>query len=309
MSGLREQKSQVAVEIEAVEGTAETLVAADVILAYNPDFSPGVAMNTRNPVRSSLSPWAMVPGKRDAKLSFSSDLVGPGAAGDAIHLSDVLKICGVAEALVASTSATYTPASSSISSGSAAKYTDGKCLKLWGARGNARLVLDAGKPGLFTFDLQGADWSDTDAALLAGASLESTLPPIFQNATLTIDSYSAVLSKVEIDFGNTLTLRSSVNAASGNLSALITDRQPKITFDPENVLAATKDFMSIWRAGTEVAFSATIGSATGNTIEITAPKVQFESIKPASRDGLSVFEISAQLNGDSGDDEWQIQIT
>lgn len=306
---LLEHKSQVAAEIEASEGTAETLVAADAVLCENPTFTPNIAMEKRDPARENLSPMASIPGSRQGRIGFSSWLVGTTAAGDANHLTDILLGCGASETLVASTSATYKPDSTSPPSLTLAKFMDGKKGMIWGARGNAKLMLEAGKKGLWTFDFLGADFSDTDAALLSGVSLESTLPPVFMGATLSIDSYSAIINKVELDFGNTLALRKSAAASSGHVSTRIANRTPMLRFTLEAVLTATKNFFSTWQAGTEVAFSASLGSVAGNTIAITAPKVQYQSIKPANDNGIATFEIAAQLNGDTGDDEWQIQFT
>jgi len=303
------QRYQVSAEIEGTEGTAETLVAGDVILAFNPKFSPNIDMHKRYPGRSSLSAYPSLPGSRSAKMSFDVELVGTASAGDAVHFADVIKGCGVQETLVAGTSATYAPASSSISSLTLGLHRDGKRSRVWGARGNAKLILEFGKPGIFTFDFEGADFDVADEALLAGTSLSSATPPTCQDISLTMNSYAATLSKVEIDFGNKLATRKDANASSGNKSVVLTGREATLSFDPEDVLVATEDFFSTWRAGTEVAFTATLGSDTGNTIAVTAPKVQYHSIAETDRDGIAALEIQCQLDADSGDDEWEIEIT
>ena len=303
------KKCQIVAEIEAEEGTAEILLAADVFLAFNPKFTPGIEMHARKPVRSVLSPYPSVPGARSAKMSFDVELVGTAAAGSAIHFSDALQACGVDETLVAVTSATYTPASASIPSVTLAMYLDGKIYKMWGARGTCKLVLEDGKPGIFSFEFTGADYSETDGDLLSDTTLEPTIPPIFTDASLTIDSYAAILSKVEIDLANTIALRKDANVASGHKSAVITDKESTLTLDPENVLVATEDFMGNWKSGAQMAFTATIGAVAGNTIAITAPKVQYQGVGLADRDGQSTLDITALLAADSGDDEWQIAIT
>ena len=303
------KRAQVACEIEANEGVAETLVAADVFLAFNPKFEPSIGMHKRNPVQGSLSPHASLPGERSAKMSFDVELVGDATAGQAIHYADALKACGVEETLVGGTSSTYNPASDSIPSVTLALYMDGKRYKLWGARGTARLVMEVGKPGIISFDFTGADFSETDASLLSGTSLHATLPPVVLAASLSIDSYSATVAKVEIDFGNAVSLKKDANAASGHKAAIITDRKAKLSLDPENVLVATEDFMGNWRSGALMAFTATLGSVAGNIIAVTAPKTQYETVRMAERDGLSVYEIDSLLVQNAGDDEWQIQIT
>lgn len=186
---------------------------------------------------------------------------------------------------------------------------DGKIYKLWGARGTVKLALEDGKPGILSFEFTGADFSEADGALLAATSLESTVPPIFVDASLTIDSYAAILSKIEIDTGNAIALRKDANKASGHVSAVIAGKESTLTLDPENVLVATEDFMGNWRSGTQMAFTATIGSVAGNIIAITAPKVQYQGVGLAERDGQSTLDITALLAAEDGDDEWQIAIT
>lgn len=308
MSLLR-RKSQIAVEIEAVEGTKETLVDADVFLAFNPTFTPSIDMYERDLRHTYLSPYASLPGRKMATLSFDVELVGTAAgAGEAIQYTDALQACGVDETLVASTSATYTPLSSGVPSVTIGWYHDGKAYRMWGARGSAVLNMNAGEPGIITMTFQGADWEEVDTALLS-PTYETAKPPVFLGATLTIDSYSAKVSRLGLDLGNALTLRSDVNQSSGYFSTIITGRRPIITFDPEDVLVATEDFLGNWESGAEMAFSTSIGSAAGNTIGITAPKVQYQAIGISDREEVLVKELTGLCCIDSGDDEWQIQIT
>ncbi|MBU1109969.1 MAG: hypothetical protein KKB51_25030, partial [Candidatus Riflebacteria bacterium] len=236
---LLSQRSQIAVEEEAEEGAAETLEAADVFLAFDPSFEPIIEAHERDPVRASLSPHGSVFGKRSGRIKFSAELVGTAAAGSANMLSDALKACGMAETLVVATSATYLPASASIIAATVGRHIDGKLHRIWGARGNFQLLMEVGKAGIFSFDFLGADFDEADAALLE-PTFNAVKPPTLQSASLTIDSYAATVSRVAIDFGNVLSLRPDANAISGHKSAVITNRRPTISFDPEDVLVAAE---------------------------------------------------------------------
>lgn len=304
------QRAVVAAEIEAVEGTAETLVAADAgFLVFNPKFDPDIAMHERDPVRASLSAVKALPGARQARMTFDTELVGSAAAGTAPLISDLLQGCGFGETIVASTSVTYAPASASIKSLTLGMWLDGKKYLLWGARGNVTLRLEAGKPGILSFDFLGADWSEADEALLAAVTYVATLPPVFLSAGLTISAYSAIISMVEFAMNNALQLRPDANKASGFASCVITNRKMTMRLDPENITVATEPFMTDWRAGTEAAFACSIGSVAGNTIAIAASKVQYSKISLDDRGGVSALGIEGQLNLTSGDDEFSIAIT
>ena len=303
-------RAQIAIELEDVEGTAETLVAADFILAGNASFEPTVETNPREAKSASLSPFAHVVGARSAKLSFDTNLYGTATAGLALAYADALHACGLAETLVGGTSATYLPASSGISSATLAVYLDGKAYKMWGARGNVQFMLEKGKPGVARFSFTGANWSETDTALLSGVTIPTVTPNPFLSAALTIDGYAAMVSKVDIDLGNEVVLRPDANSASGHKSAVITGRAPTLSFDPENAAITAEDYLGNWATGAQMAFTASLGTATGgNKFTITAPKVQYRDCQLADAGGISRYEITAHLARNAGDDELSIAVT
>lgn len=305
------QRAIVAAEQEAVEGTAETLVAGDAgFLVFNPNFVPGNAMNQRDPVRTSLSPMVSIPGSRQARMTFDVELVGASAAGTAPKISDLLQACGLGETIVVGTSVTYAPASSDVPSVTIGMWMDGKKYLLWGARGTFTLRMESGMPGMISFDFLGADWSEADEALLAGVTWESVLPPAFLGATLTMDAYTPVISLVEIIMNNTLSLRGDAHKDSGFISAIISNRRPQGRFTVENVTVATYDFLGKWRAGTLVDFDSSFGSAAGNIIAVNAPKVQFHDPPDfGEEDGRSILTMNSLLTLNSGDDEFEIVFT
>ena len=303
------QRAVVAAKQETTEGTYETLAAADAFLAFNLQFKPGQAMHKRDPERPSLSPMPSIPGKRSATLSFGTELVGAAAAGTAPFWGKLIKPCGFAETIVASTSVTYEPASISIPSMSLGFWLDGKKHLLWGARGNVSLKLEGGMPGMLNWEFTGADWSEADEALLS-PTYDATLPPVFQDANFTIDSFAAVINLLEVNMNNTVALRPDASASSGHKSALITNRnEASMSFDPENDLKSIYDFLGKWQAGTLLAMSSSFGSAAGNTFAVSAPKVQFQEISLNEREGVSALSIETLLTMDSGDDEFKIMIT
>lgn len=89
------RRHQIAAKIEANEGTAETLVAADAkILAYSPKISFDPGMFERDPVRDSFSQIGKVVGKRPGSASFKLELRGSGAATTAPEWAKFLQACG-----------------------------------------------------------------------------------------------------------------------------------------------------------------------------------------------------------------------
>ena len=300
------ERAQLACKIEATEGTAESLTNAEAILAMNVSFKPVIAMKTRENIASSISSFSQVPGARSAVLEFDVEYKGSGTAATPPAWGKLLKACGFGETIAATV--TYVPASTSISSMTLALYNDGMIYKLWGARGNVSLKLVKGDYGILHFTFTGADFSITDGALLASVTYESTKPQPFMGASsFTIDSYAALVSSLEFNMNNTVTLRPSIIASSGNFSAVITNRAPSLSLDPEGILVATYDFFGKLRSGNEGAIAAcVVGAAAGNTLTLTAPKVQYTGGSLADRSGIRSFGITCQLNRNAGDDEISI---
>lgn len=304
------KRAQIAAKAEATEGTAETLAGADAFLAMNINFNPEIEMGARDNVTSSLSVFSQVPGARKATMEFDVELKGSGAVATAPALGKLLLACGFGEAIVAATSVTYKPASTGIGTMSLALYNDGVRYGIFGARGNVSLKLEKGKPGLLHFVFTGADFTVTDVAILSSAvSYETTKPVPFLTATLTIDSYAALLGALEFNMNNEVALRSDVNASSGNKTAVITGRKPTLSIDPEMVTVATYDFFGKWRSGNEGALTLALTGAAGNICTITAPKVQYTGAKLADNSGIRSLGVDCQLNRNAGDDELVIAFT
>ncbi|HBE44274.1 MAG TPA: hypothetical protein DDW17_02165 [Deltaproteobacteria bacterium] len=304
-----EARTQLAAKIEGTEGQAEALTKTEAFLAANFKFTPDTPAGERPNVSASLSPWAPIPGARSAKMEFDVELKGSGTKGTAPALGALLKACGFGETVSANTSVTYKPASTSISSITIASYEDGIMKKIWGARGNVSLKLEDGAPGWLHFEFTGADFSVTDVTMLADVTYESTKPIAFLAATLTIDSYSALIGALEINMNNAVALRKDINSASGYKSAVITNRKPSMTIDPEAVLVATYDFYGKLRSGNEGALSLALTGSAGNVCTITAPKVQYTAISDDVKEGLRNLGITCQLNRNAGDDELSIVFT
>jgi len=307
---LIEARTQLAIKVEGTEGSAETLAGADAVLVANAKFTPSIAMGERNNMSSSLSRWASIPGARSAKMEFDVELKGSGTAGTAPALGKLLQGCGFGETVSAGVSVTYKPASVSIGSYTLAMYVDGVIKKMWGARGNVSLKLEDGAPGWLHFEFTGADFSITDGAMLSsGVSYESTKPVAFLSASLTVDSYAALIGAMEINVNNEVTLRKDINSSSGHRSAVITSRKPTMTMDPEAVLVATYDFYGKLRSGNEGALSMVLTGTAGNICTITAPKVQYTGLSDDNKEGIKNYGITCQLNRSSGDDELSIVFT
>lgn len=174
------------------------------------------------------------------------------------------------------------------------------------------MTLDKTKKFLIKFTMTGCDWEEVDGGLLVGVSYSQVKPPVFLGASFTFDTYAAIIAKLELSLGNSVDLRDSAAAASGFLPPLLNaskPRAPKITFDPEQVIVATKNFCGLWRGSAGAVMSCTIGSTPGNIITISGAKAQITDLKDADRKGIRTRSITAMLRESNGDDEWSLLLT
>lgn len=290
------RRAVVAAKLEVTEGTAETLAAADAnFLVREPRFEADIPMDPRENLDASLSPHSSVPGAQMARLTFRVELKGSGAAGTAPALGKLLKACGFGETVVPATSVSYEPISTGIQSLTMALYRDGKRFQMRGARGTFVYEGRDGAAGVFNFTFSGVYDGVTDVPMLTGTGIETTLPPALLNAAFAVHGFSAKLSSLSIDIGNAITMRSDISKPEGYFSAALTGRAARGTMDPEDELVATHDWYGRWKAGTTGNLTFQHAGGVGNICTVTAPKVQYARIAPASRDGVETLGLDFLL--------------
>jgi hypothetical protein len=307
------QRTQVAAQLEATEFSKATLAAADAFLAFNPAFTPSVEMFPRDPVRESLSKYPSVSGKRSAKIAFDVELIGSGTAGTAPFWGKLMKACGFSEVITGGVSVAYTPSSDNQGNSKSVTvglYMDSMVKRIWGARGTVKLTMEVGKPGILHFEFTGCDFEAADVALLSSVTYSTLIPPAFLSGSLTLDSYAALCSKVELDVQNVLALKEDISSASGNKGCVITGRNPKGSMDPELCNVATYDFYTKWKTpGTFGSLSLAATGSAGNIATVTCPKVRYAAIADQDRNGLRALGLDFEPTLNTGDDEIAITMT
>lgn len=308
------RRKALAAKIETVEGTMETITVADAgILAVDPKFDADIKMYDRNVMLGTLSNLQPIPGTQSGSLTFKVELKGTGtayAAGNKPDLSTFIRACGFAEtvdATAGSETVTYLPASTGIPCLTIWLYEDGIVRKLYGCRGTVSFSGKIGEPVFADFKFTGV-YGGTDTATMIAPTFISVVPPTVLGASLTIDSYAAICESFSIDMGNEIQLRSSIGAAKGFLSALMTSRKPTGKIDPEMVLPAAYDFMTKWTTGTAGALSiGPIGTSDYNRFNLTASKCVYTKVGNGDRSGNMTADLDFSLAMDTGDDEFQLE--
>jgi hypothetical protein len=299
----------IAAKVEVTYNTDPVPTGTDAVLVEEPSWSnEGLRIVERNPVKPSLGREQSLYGGTLKTVTFTAEVKGAGAAGTAPEVGTLLRGCGLGETISAGVSVTYAPVSTGIESITLYYYEDGLLRKITGARGNVSFTLEAGMRIMGSFTFTGHYGGYTDTALIS-PTYDAVLPPVLVSVPFTFGAYSAAISSLEFDLGNTVATPADIRAADGFGEVLITSRRPTGSFDPEAELKATKDWEILLTGATQSALdTGTIGSA-GNQIQITMPSVGVIELAPGDKDGIRVYEAGAEINESSGDDEISIAFT
>lgn len=314
MGRILSNRQVIAAKVEVTEGTAIALAGADANnLIMEPKFEADIPMYERTFLNNSLSPQKAIATTRLARLSFKVECKGSGTAGTAPAVGKLLRACGFGETVVASTSVTYAPISdlTNIPTLSIAIYKDGLRKAIKGCRGNVKYSAKSGEPGMFEFEFVGVYDGTTDVAILTPSGVETTVPVSLLSATFSIASFAAFISQISFDMGNQLAPRGDINQASGYISTLLTKRNPKGSFDPEDELVATHDFYGRWLAGTTGALTWKHPGSAGNIATFTVPACQYMKLGEGDRNGIAVLNSDFLMarNSIGGDDELSVAFT
>lgn len=311
------QRQQVGIKLEAVEGTGETIAAADLVHpAFDIEWTPNGEMNERNNLQPSLSRVTQVAGEFSATVTFSTEVKGSGVAGDVPgNLSAALQACAFGETIVGGVSVTYAPASQSTKSATIEVREgsgDGtfKIKKIVGARGTVSFVAEKGIIVLAVFEFTGRYVEPTEGAALV-VPAPTPLPEPFLGASFSFHGTTLKVAAVTLDMQNTISLRNDANQTFGNFSAAFVDRAPVGSIDPEQEEIADINFFNKWTTNSEGILTYILGSTAGNITTFTAPKAQITGISEGDRDGIRIETIDLQLSQDeaAGDDELTIAFT
>jgi hypothetical protein len=196
----------------------------------------------------------------------------------------------------------YRPTSASIPSVTLYLYRDGKLLKGLGARGTFTMNWTAGGGIRFDFTFQAVWQAATDTSMAT---------PTFQNGTKIVwrgeanstsrmrwNRILCAASSLTIDAGNSVVQPDNPEAIQGYDPALITMREPSGSFNPLEVLVATRDIFSDMAAGTTRILHARAGSSAGSRIAVTSANTMATANNQGDdRDGLSAESITFRCTG------------
>jgi len=245
------------------------------------------------------------------ECTFSVELAGSGTAGTAPRYGKALKACGLSETIVATTSVTYAPVSSSFSSATIYYNIDGVLHKVTGARGTFTINGTVGQIPTIDFTFTGIYNTPTDTALPAVTYANQATPVVFKNGNTTgfeLLSYAGCLQSVTFDVGNTLVYRELVGCTK---EVLLTDRASTGTVVLEAVTMATKNyFTAALSDGSLGNLLFQHGQTAGNIVDFASTRIDIGDVSYSDQDGIHMLNIPyTAVPSTSGNDEFSIVYT
>jgi len=268
-------------KIETVYGTDPTPTGAlNAVLATQVRLSPMEGQDKNRELEMPYhGPQATIPTELSMKLAFRVEAKASGTKGTPPSFGPLLRACGMAEVIVATTSVTYSPISSGHEAGTFYLWIGGTLYKMKGARGSAKLRIDKQDIPYFEFEFTGlfAVATETAPATPDLAAQLANKPKVATSATtptFTINAVSLVLRSFTWDFANAVETRFLI----GSESVLITDRADAVNATVEAVALTTLNPYQLAIDQTTVALSLVHGTVAGKIMTVSQPALLLQRL-------------------------------
>ncbi len=216
------RKRLIQVKKESTYGTDSTPAGTDALLVRNLEITPIEAdVVSRDLIRPYFGNSPQLLANTRVSITFQVELAGSGTAGTAPRYGAVLQACGLSETIVAATSVTYAPVSSSLSSATIYFNNDGIRHILTGCRGTFVLNAEVGQIPTIDFTMIGVYNAPTDTALPSVTYSAQASPLIFKQgntSSFQFFSYAGCLQSVSLDIA--ISNRPNGGIAAGRITEL-----------------------------------------------------------------------------------------
>ena len=306
------RKRLILVETESTYGTDPTPDGADAVLVRDLSITPQQSDTvSRELIRPYLGASEILLANTRVECTFSVELAGSGTAGTAPQYGKALQACGLSETVVAATSVTYAPVSSSFDSVTIHYNIDGVRHKVTGARGTFTLNANVGEIPTIDFTFTGIYNAPDDSALPTATYANQATPLIFKNGntdTFSLLSYSGCLQSVSMDLGNTIVYRELIGCEK---EVLITDRSANGTVVVEAPTIAEKDYFAAALTDATLGnLTFQHGTAAGNIVDFSSTRVDIGDVSYSDQDGIAMLNMPyTAIPSTAGNDEFSLIYT
>lgn len=308
------RKRTVLIKAESTYGTDSTPVGSDACQVRNLEVTPVQSdIVSRDLIRPYLGASPQLIANNRVQVTFEVEYSGSGTAGTAPRYGSLLKACGFSETVVASTSVTYAPVSTSFSSVTMYYSTDGVRHKVTGARGTYSLNLTANQIPVINFTMTGQYVAPTDTADPTPTFTNQATPKIFNDTNTTaftlFSETDLPLQSCQLDIGNEVVYRELINS---DKEVLIVNRSGSGTLMIEMPTLASHDFFADAVASTTGNLSIVHGATAGNIVTLASAANAVSLGAPAYSEDSGIVMLNLPFTlvpGTSGNDEFTLAYT
>jgi len=308
------RKRTVLIKAESTYGTDSTPAGSDACQVRNLEVTPVQSdIVSRDLIRPYLGASPQLIANNRVQVTFEVEYSGSGTAGTAPRYGTLLKACGFSETVVASTSVTYAPVSTSFSSVTMYYSTDGVRHKVTGARGTYSLNLTANQIPVINFTMTGQYVAPTDTADPTPTFTNQATPKIFNDTNTTaftlFSETDLPLQSCQLDIGNEVVYRELINS---DKEVLIVNRSGSGTLMIEMPTLASHDFFADAVASTTGNLSIVHGTTGGNIVTLASAANAVSLGAPAYSEDSGIVMLNLPFTlvpGTSGNDEFTLAYT
>lgn len=296
-------------KVEGAYGVdAVPTAAANAILVQNLKIIPTFTVVKRDNVAlPDLDKLPHLIGQESIQVTFDVELRGSGNSNGDVppDFGVLLRGCFMGETILAGPggSVSYNPLSDIQSQESLTIYAwqDLQCFQAVGCVGTQKKVAEVGKSALWSFDFKGKISAMIDLALPT-PTYQHFKPPLVLGISFAYGGWSPPLTKLTLDFKNTVTERDDAHEAVGVMGFLVTDRAPEGQLTVEAGPLADRNIWQNIRQVNEAALAVTIGTDPGNRCTIVAPKCAKTKAGFVDNKGIAQYQIDFGLYRTAGND-------
>jgi hypothetical protein len=298
-------------KIESVYATDPTPTgAANAMLASNISPNPLNATNAeRNNYKGYLGVNETILADVHSEIDFDIEMQASGAVATPPAYGVLLRACGLAETITASTNVFYKPVSSSFESCTIYYFNNGVLWKMLGCRGTLSIDISSGKIPVLKFKFLGKYAAPADIANATPTLTGFKTPKIVSNTNTTafsVCSYAGKLESMSVDLGNSVIYRATV----GRDEIQITERKSKGSVKIEACNIADFDAFTNALGTTLGGLAIQHGQSAGYICSIASSGVKLTKPDYSDSNGVVMHDLSFDLvPSTSGNDEITITFT
>lgn len=281
-------------KVETTYGTSSTPAGSDAMRVGNDlDLKP-LQLNRRE--RELLLPHlgnrSFLVAQRFSSISFSFEFVPSGTAGTAPGIAPILRAGGYGEAIVASTSVTYTPVDSSWSSATLSVHHNGKRHVLTGVRGSIEWSGKTNEPLVGKFDGMGIYNAPSDQSNPSLTYTGFPDPDIINSDNTTavsVHGFSACME--EFSFNVNSPAKAFQRAGCTKQIRIDTERKPEGSITIEAPALATQNYFTAATSQSTAAISFQHGQTAGRIITFNAAGTSIGDPEYVDGDGVELIRL------------------